>query len=178
MSHLPLPQRPATEDALDVLIALGLVASGGAIGYYGEIYASDVADELTISGSGQANRILITSFAVNGESSGVTLDQANNLLTLDNAGVYKVEVSLAVTGVGGSSAEFGFAVYKNTTVELVNMHAHRNVAAGGGDTGSVSLSGLARFVAADTLKVFTWNEDNTSNIIVDDISLSAFRVGD
>ena len=63
MSHLPLPQRANTEDVLDVLIALGLVASGGPIGYYGEIYASDEDDELTIGSSGQANRILITPVA-------------------------------------------------------------------------------------------------------------------
>lgn len=49
---------------------------------YGEIYAADVADEITITIAGKANKVKITSFAVNGVFNNCTPDQANNNITI------------------------------------------------------------------------------------------------
>ena len=177
MSHLPLPQRPGTEDVIDVLIALGLWP-GGPLSYYGGIFASDTTDELTIASSGQANKVQVTTFNTEAHSDGVTPVLESNHLLVDHAGIYFCVCSLAVSGIGGSAALFGFSVYKNNgETEFENVHAHRNLAAGGGDTGSVTMHGHVSLVVGDTIEVWIWNEDNTSNVVIDDITLCLHRIG-
>ena len=168
----------ASLDVLDALVALGVWKSGGPLVYYGGIYASDVSDELTIASSGQANKIQITTFDKNAHSDGVTSVHGSNHLLIDHAGIYFCVCSLAVESVGGTSATFGFAVYKNSgSTEFENIHAHRDLASGGGDVGSVTMHGHIDLVVGDTIEVWVWNEDNTSNIVIDDVTLCLHRMG-
>ena len=178
MSHLPLPQRPNTEDVTDVLVALGLWPTGGPLAYYGGIFASDSNDELTISGSGRVNKIQITTFDTAAHSDGVTSVPASNHLLVDHAGIYFGICSIAAEGIGGSAANFGFSIYKNNgATEFPNAHAHRKLAAGGGDVASTTFHGHLSLVVGDTIEVWVWNEDNTSNVVIDDITLCLHRIG-
>ncbi|MHC4269150.1 MAG: autotransporter outer membrane beta-barrel domain-containing protein [Planctomycetota bacterium] len=150
---------------------------GGGLAF-AEIYASDVADTITISSSGQANKVQVTSFAVDGVSNNMTPDHTNDHITVTKAGMYLATISISVTSTGGSAYQIAFSLYKNNgATEFVNVHTHRNLSGGGGDTGSMSLSGIVDLAVNDTIEVWTWNETNTNDIIIDDITLSLVMVG-
>jgi len=146
---------------------------------YGEIYAYDSGSEIAIGDTGVGNKAQITSFDTNGVSSYMSPDHTNDHIVVQRAGDYlcKVAISAETEGAGGGD-EFGFAVYKNNGQTLFeNLHAHRLLSGGGGDTGSVGLSGLIRLNAGDTIEVWVWNEDDTTNLVVDDITLTLIKLG-
>ncbi|MCH7908867.1 MAG: hypothetical protein IIB38_04535 [Candidatus Hydrogenedentes bacterium] len=166
-------------DLIDGLLSQGLVTAGSAVGYYANMYAYDVADTIVFSGTGIANKIQVTSFATNGEALGATPDHTNDHITIDQTGKYLVTVSMSCSSDAGSSFLLGYACYKNNGATLLNaLHGHRDLAGGGGDTGSMSMSAIIAFTATDTLEVWVWNETNTVDIIMDDIMMSVVRVGD
>jgi hypothetical protein len=145
---------------------------------FGEIYAHDANDTLTISGSGKANKVQVTTFDTDGLSNNVTPDQANSHITIDKSGIYLCVISISAESGSGVGFEAGFSAWKNNgTDEFENIHAHRNLSGGGGDTGSISMSGIIDLVAGDTVEIWTWNETNTVNVIVDDITLSLVQIG-
>lgn len=146
---------------------------------FGEIYANDVADTLTITASGQANKVQITSFAVDGVSNNATPDHTNDHITITKAGMYLCTVSMSISSAGGGGADdIGFAVYKNNgATEFANLHGHRKLAGGGGDRGSCTMSGIIDLAVNDTIEVWIWNEDSTDNLVVDDITLSLCQIG-
>lgn len=156
-----------------------LVFVGGAGLCYGEIYASDVATTIAIAAAGQANKVQITAFTVDGESNNMTPAHGDDHITVDKAGAYLCTCSIAVSTVGGGGADrFGFAVYKNNgATEFVNLHAHRQLSGGATDVGSVSLSGFIVLAVNDTIEAWVWNEDSTSDIVVDDVTLSLIQIG-
>lgn len=141
---------------------------------YAEISAYDANDTITIAASGIANKVQITSFDTNGPSSdGMTPDHTNDHITILVPGDYAVKVCLSAESVAGSGAEFGFGMWVNNGgTQKTNIHAHRNLTGGGGDTGSVAMCGLVTFAKNDTAEIWVWNEDNTQNIIIDDINLT------
>jgi hypothetical protein len=51
------------------------------------------------------------------------------------------------------------------------------MAGAGGDTGSISMNGIIACYVNDTIEIWMWNEDNTNNVIVDDITLSLVQIG-
>lgn len=157
-----------------------LVFTGGSGGLpFGEIYAYDSATTITITAAGIANKVQITAFDTNGQSNDTTPDHTSDHITITKAGVYLVTVSISPESVAaGGADEFGFAVFKNNGATLFpNLHSHRELAGGGGDTGSVSLSGLIDAAVNDTIEVWCWNEDSTNNIVIDDINLLVVMVG-
>ena len=146
---------------------------------YGEIYAADVNTTITISVTGKANKVQITAFSVNGQSNNMTPDHTNDHITVDVAGVYLCNVSMHIESVGGGGVDnYGFSVYKNNgATEFANLHGQRDLAGGGGDEGSVSLSGLISLSVNDTIEVWIWNNTNADDIIVDDINLCLTQIG-
>jgi hypothetical protein len=145
---------------------------------FADIYASDVEAEHTIADTGQENRVQIVSFNANGESREAAPDYTNDHITVTRAGIYLVNVSMTLESVAGAAAEFGYAVYKNDgATEVMGLHGHRDLAAGGGQHGSVALSGIADLAVDDTVEVWIWNETNTQNIKIGDINLSIVEVG-
>jgi hypothetical protein len=145
---------------------------------YGEIYAYDSNTTITITASGIANKVQVTAFDTNGASNQMTPDHTNDHITVTKAGVYLCTVSISAESVGGAAYEIGFSVFKNNgATQFQNLHVHRNLSGAGGDTGSLSMTGLITLAANDTVEVWTYNETNTSNIIVDDITLSLVQVG-
>lgn len=145
---------------------------------FGEITAYDVGSTVSIASSGKANKVQITAFATNGESNNMTPDHTNDHVTVVSAGKYMCTVSLSAESGAGGGAEFGFSVWKNNgATELQNVHAHRDFSGGGGDVGSISMSGIVDLAASDTIEVWAWNEDNTDDIVIDDITLSLIQIG-
>lgn len=146
---------------------------------FAEIYANDVADELTITTAGQANKVQITSFAVDGVSNNTTPDHTDDHVTVVKAGMYLCTVSMSISSAAaGGADDIGFAVYKNNgATEFANCHGHRTLSGGGTDRGSCSMSGIIDLAASDTIEVWIWNEDSTDNVVVDDITLSLCEIG-
>lgn len=155
-----------------------LFRSGGGLAF-GEIYVKDVTDELTISGTGQANKVQVTSFDTNGESNNMTPDHTQDHITVTEAGKYLCVVSLVVeSAAGGGTDHVGASLYKNGgTAEFPNVHTNRKLAGGGGDTGSISMSGIIDAADNDTMELWLWNVDSTDNIVVDDVTLSLVMIG-
>jgi hypothetical protein len=146
---------------------------------YAEIYANNASSTITITGSGQANKVQITSFDSNGASNNMTPDHTNDHITVTKAGHYLCTVSLHIESAGGGGSDtFGFSVYKNNGgTEFSNCHGHRKLAGGGGDVGSVSLSGIIDLAVNDTIELWCWNEDSTDDLVVEDVSLSLTQIG-
>jgi hypothetical protein len=150
-------------------------AGGGLL--FGEIYAKDNAVETAIAVAGTYVQIAI--FDTNGQSNGATPDHTNDHITIDTAGIYLVIASIHVESIGAGAADVvGIDVRKNNgTVTFDNLHAHRKLAGGGGDIGSISVSGIISLSAADTLEVWIANEDNNTNLVVEDIAFSIICIG-
>jgi hypothetical protein len=145
---------------------------------YAEIYAYNSNTTITISGTGIANKVQVTAFDTNGVSNLMTPDHTNDHITVSEAGVYLCNISISAESAGGAAYEVGFAVYKNNgATQFPNLHVHRNLSGAGGDTGSMSMTGLITLAANDTVEVWVYNETNTSNVIVDDITMNLVMVG-
>jgi hypothetical protein len=150
--------------------------TGGLV--FGEIYAYDTSTTITISSSGIANKVQITAFAANGQSNNATPDHTNDHITIDKAGKYLVTISGSIASVAGAAALFGFGLWiNNGATQYTNVHTHRNLSGGGGDAGSISMSGICDFAANDTVELWVYNETNTQNIVVDDMTLSVVQIG-
>jgi hypothetical protein len=147
---------------------------------YGEIYAYDAASAVTITGTGIANKVQITAFSTNGCSNGsVTPDHTNSHVTVGKAGDYEISVNIHADSVAGAGAQFGFAAYLNNGATLLqNIHGHEDFSGGGSETNTVQLGpGCASLSADDTVEVWVWNETNTQNITIEDITLFVKQVG-
>lgn len=146
---------------------------------FGEIYCYDTATTITITSSGIANKVQITAFAVNGHSNNATPDHTNDHITITKAGKYLVTISGSIESPGGGAAAlYGFGGWiNNGATQLQNIHTHRRLAGGGSDRGSISMSGICNFAVNDTVEVWTYNNTNTSDIIIDDMTLSIVQIG-
>jgi hypothetical protein len=144
---------------------------------HAEIYGYDQNQTITITSSGIANKVQITAFATNGRSNNMTPDHTNDHIETDIDGVYMCTISLTAESVGGTPYEIGFGVWTNNgSGQWQNVHAHRKLSGAGGDTGSISLSGLLSLVDGDTVEVWCYNETNTANVIIDDITMTLVQV--
>ena len=146
---------------------------------FGEIYAASVADTITIITAGIASKVQVTSFDTNGLANNTTPNHTTDDITITSAGMYLAVVSLHVETAGGGGADlFGFSLYKNNGAnEFANVHAHRMMAGGAGDVGSVNMSGLIDLAASDTIELWAYNEDSTDDIVIDDVTLTLIQVG-
>lgn len=152
------------------------VGSSGLV--FGEIYAQDNAVPTAIAIAGKANKVQVTVFDTNGQSNNATPDHASDHITVIKAGMYMANISMSVSGAGGDADDFGFSIWKNDgNTEFANLHTHRKLAGGAGDRGSVSMSGIIDCAVDDTIEVWTWNEDDTDNLTIDDITLTLVQVG-
>ena len=143
---------------------------------YGEIYASDNSTETAIGTKDVW--VQCTIFDTNGESNLCTPDHTNDHITIDKAGKYLIMVSASVLSGTGSAFDGEFEVKKNGgTVDLANIHTDRDLTGGGGDHGSISMSGITNLSKSDTIEVWCRNKTNTTNITFEDVTLTILRVG-
>jgi len=141
---------------------------------YGEIYGYEVSATIALGGTGIANKAQITAFDKNGYYYDTTPDHTNDHITIATTGRYLVNVSLtAASAAAGGADNMGFGVFKNNgATQYKNLHVNRTLAGGGGDNGSISLSGIAFFIENDTVEVWVWNYDSADDVVIDDINLS------
>jgi hypothetical protein len=143
---------------------------------FGGISVEENAAQTTISTAGVA--VQITVFDTDEAANGATPDHTNDHVTVNKAGSYWVVCSLTATSIAGASAKFHFEANKNNgATHLSGIHADRDMAGGGSDTGSVAMSGLAVLSSGDTIEVWVTNETNTQNVIIEDINLAISMVG-
>ena len=143
---------------------------------FGEISAVGNATETAIAIAGTA--VQITIFDTNSESTNTTPDHTADHITIDVKGMYMVNVSATINSVAGLGSKFEMTVQKNNgTTELGALHCDRNIAGGGGNSGVISMSGVARLAIGDTIEVWIENETNNANYIVEDITLTLFQLG-
>jgi len=154
-----------------------------AAGVFGGLFAHDAADEITITGAGFSNKVQVTSFDSTQSYINMLPVVAESHIVAEHAASYLCVVSISAESVtAGAADEFGFGVFRNNgTVDgsggYTNVHSHRKVGGGGGDTGSISLSGIIPIEVDDTIEVWVWNEDGTDNIVIDDITISLVMIG-
>jgi hypothetical protein len=143
---------------------------------FGEISVIDNVSTTTITTMSVAVQFLF--FDTNGSSNGATPDHTNDHITINKTGEYLIDCSLTATSVIGSGGRFAFEIQKNNGASLVGaLHAHRQLSGGGGDTGSISLSGLAPLSTGDTIELWVQNDISTQNIIIEDATLSLTMIG-
>lgn len=160
--------------------ATGLISFLGSAGFsVGAIYAYDAASTVTISGTGIANKVQVTAFDTNGPYNGnITPDHTNDHLTAGVTGLYFLIASIIAESSGGTAIQVGFSAFKNNgATELQIVHGHRDLDGGGGDAGSITIHGLVDLTANDTVELWCWNETNTDDFIVDDVTLTLIHVG-
>jgi hypothetical protein len=142
---------------------------------YAGISVIDNTTATVISSAGTA--VQVTVFDTNDPSQGATPDHTNDHITIAATGDYHIIVAASVNSIAGASSRFEMTVQKNNGASVVGpMHVDRNISGGGGNTGSVGMSGIATLTAADTLEVWIENETNTQNYIVENITLSIIRL--
>ena len=145
---------------------------------YAEIYCYESGSTETITASGIANKVQITCFDTNGEKNNCTPDHTNDHITIDEAGRYLVTVSMSLESAGGSGYVLSAGVWKNNgATQFQNVHMSRSLSGGGSDIGSTSMSGICDFAKNDTIELWIWNETNTNDVVVDDVTLSVVSVG-
>jgi hypothetical protein len=146
---------------------------------YGGISATDVASTITISGTGTANKVQVTAFNANDPSNLTTPNHTTDDITIIKTGVYRVTCFISSESVGGLGYKVGYGIWKNNgATQLTNLHSHRDFATGaGGEHGSVALGGHVSLTVGDTIELWVWNDTNTANVIIDDVTLSLEMVG-
>ena len=84
--------------------------------------------------------------------------------------------------VGESIAGGGFTLHAHianavNSAEVAALHVHRNLTGGGGDKGSLSMSGITPLTAGTSIGLWVSNDTNTNDFRISDCTLSALRVG-
>lgn len=142
---------------------------------FGEISRTENATLTALTVSTPAQYLF---FDTNGPANGATPDHTNDHITVGKTGTYLIIVSISAESVAGSAYDVQFTVEKNNGATLVGeLHAHRSFAGGGGDFGSVSLSGLAVLTAGDTIELWVENQTSNQDLRIEDATLSITMVG-
>lgn len=145
---------------------------------YATIYAHDQAVNTTFSGTGEGNSVQVTIFDTNGDFNNAVPDHTNDHITINETGKYYIFVTMSVETVGASARTVGWHVEKNNgATSIDNLHVERRLTGGGGDVGSVALSGIVDLTEGDTIELWCWNDDNTNSILISDVSMSVLQVG-
>ena len=141
---------------------------------YGEIYVKDNVTATTISSIGVP--VKFTGFTTNGLSNNATPDQTNNKITIAEAGIYKINVSAVIESVGGGGIVARGAI-RIASLSGANLHFNRNMSGGGGDKGSVSITGLCDCSINDDIEFYIANDSSTTNITISDMTINVVKIG-
>ena len=152
-----------------------IVFTGGGGLQLGEISVTGNSTETTINGAGTA--VQVTVFDTDGVSNGdVTPDKDNAHITVGKAGYYFIVISMTLNSVAGAGSVAEVSCKKNNGNSDLICHMDRTLSGGGGESGVVSLSGIATLDVNDTVEVWIENETNTQNYVVEDCCLSLFQI--
>jgi len=117
-------------------------------------------------------------FTANETSYILSADHTNNHITITKAGNFLVTCSIVAESLGGAAYSAHFVIMKNSgSANISGLHAHRNLAGGGGDKGSINIAGIVTVTASTTLELWIANDDNDADIRISDCTLSTLMVG-
>lgn len=143
---------------------------------FGEIWAENNVTGTVLGASGTWAQVEI--FGFNGESNRSTPDYTNHHIEIGKAGIYLIVVSASILSGPGTGAVFEVEARRNNgATRLLNIHCDRQLAGGGGDVGSISMSGLASCVIGDTVEIWVRNKTSSTDITFEDINLTVYEVG-
>lgn len=143
---------------------------------FGGISAIENTTATTISTAGVAVQILV--FDTNEPNNGAIPDHTNDHVTVNKAGTYLITCTVTLVSISGAGAKFHLDIQKNNGATVVGqIHTDRNLAGGGSDAGSATMTGLAVLSSGDTIEAWVINETNTQNVIIEDINLAITMVG-
>ena len=161
-----------------------VVFVGGGGLQVGGIHAHDNATETSFPGTGNVDgttNVQVTIFNTNDPGNGsCTPDHTNDHITVGKAGVYLIVISASIESVASGGADIiGFhAAYNNKTAITPSVHTERTLTGGGGDIGSLSMSGITALPSGATVELWCWNADVTvNNILISDASMAVIQVG-
>lgn len=142
---------------------------------YGEIWVKDNVTTMSVSSAGFTQ---VVNFVNNGQSNLTTPDHTNDHITINKAGKYMIDVSMAVVNAAGVGHVLNMHVSKNNDATVFhNLAVHRTLASGT-DVGSGSMSGIVDLAVNDTVEVWISSDSGAArNITVQDITLSLFQLG-
>lgn len=129
------------------------------VGDYGEISIDDNGSGQTLDTSGQWYKI--TQFDTNGESSGMTPDQANNKITVARAGTYTVTFSCSFNGT--ASTVYHFDIYVDGAPQH-QLAMERGIGTAN-DVGAVSITGFIVAGAGEDVEIYVSADGNTKNYL-------------
>ena len=141
---------------------------------YAEIYVVNNSNETSIALADTWYQVTV--FGNDGQESGANADHTNDHITVATTGIYVVMLSVSLSSGTGSGGVYEGEVQKNDgATRLTNLHLDRQLAGGGGDVGSASISGLASLTANDTIEF--WIRCTTAtNVLVEDANLSLWQI--
>ena len=143
---------------------------------FGEIWAENNVTGTVLGTSGTWAQVEV--FGFNGESNKSTPDYSNHHIEIDKAGIYLIMVSASIVSGVGTGGIFEIEVRRNNgTTRLQNVHCDRQLAGGGGDVGSISMSGLASCVIGDTIEIWVRNKTSSTDVTFEDVNLTVYEVG-
>ena len=149
--------------------------TGGLV--FGELSEIDNTTANTFAGSGVANKTQYLQFSA-AQSKNSTASVAQNHIQIDEEGFYSVTASITAESTLGAARQISFNIYKNNgTTAFTNLHAHRDFGGGGGEIGSISLSGIIDVATNDTLELWVHNETGGESIIISDVTFSVVQIG-
>ena len=143
---------------------------------YGEIYCKDNVAQTTLN---SAAKVQVTDFDTNGASNNSTPDHTNDHITITKAGMYLCTISISLVNVAAQAHTIDLLLYKNNgATAFNNVHGHRDMTGGGGDKGSMSLSGIIDLAVNDTIELWA-DTDAAANrdVIFEDVTMSLVQIG-
>ena len=168
----------ALADLLTDLASQGLITNSTTAGVvpgssitHGEIYLSGGTTNQTTNTTADTFDV-ITVWASNGESNGTTPDQANNVITLDEAGTYLVGFSVSFSGT--VQATFECRAYVNGVAQT-QCSLERKLGTGG-DVGSASFQGIVTATAGQDLDVRVAADTGSDTFTPSEMNLTVLRI--
>ena len=138
--------------------------------YYGimQTVDGDTASPQIAQGSVNATPALLTAWNTDGLSSGITVSSATGKLTVANAGIYEIDLSISFSGT--LSKTFVFEIYQDDvsaspTPTATGFKMTRKLGTGG-DVGSASLTGLVSLAANDSIMIYVSSTDGGTDVVV------------
>lgn len=139
---------------------------------YGIIY---VADGLVAQGSIGTTAQVMSGFANNGPSNGITPDHVNDRLVILSDGIYIVLFQVSFSGT--PNATFEVSVRVNGVEQYPGVHRKLSV---GGDVGSGACVGFLNLSAGDVLTMWVESDNglNADSFLPVDAQFGALRIGE
>ena len=162
--------------AVDVAVDSWVVSqvSNGAAAYGNITAESNVtATVIGTASSDFSNKVQVLTFGANGTSLSVTPDHANDHITILVSGHYIVEATISLSGA--ASTTYSLGLHKNNGATLLGVRTTQRLDASGNVT-SCTVRASVALAATDTIELWAQNETNTSDLTLEDGTLTVTKV--